>query len=201
VLGLALTLHRPDLELSPEEQHDLTRRLAANARKLDRILSNLLDLDRLSRGVVEPVREPTDVGALARRVVDEADFLSLHRVSVDAPSVTCDVDPAKTERILENLLINAVKHTPPDTPIWVRVVLRGSDVLLAVEDSGPGVPPELRQAIFEPFRQGRPEQHSPGSGIGLSVVARFVELHGGRVWVEERPGGGASFKVTLPGPR
>jgi signal transduction histidine kinase len=69
-----------------------------------------------------------------------------------------------------------------------------------VEDSGPGIPESESQAIFEPFRQlasGQP--HSPGVGIGLSLVARFTEIHGGRAWVEDRPGGGASFRVYLPG--
>ena len=128
----------------------------------------------------------------------EADFLCPGRVTVTAGSVMAQIDPGKAERIVENLLVNAVKHTPPDTPIWIQVQKRASDVLIVVEDSGPGIPAELREAIFEPFRQGHPEQHSPGSGIGLSVVAKFAELHGGRVWVQDRLGGGASFRVLLP---
>src|SRR4029078_4363600 len=71
--------------------------------------------------------------------------------------------------------------------------------LITVEDGGPGVSAELRKAIFEPFRQGEQVvQHSPGVGIGLSLVARFAALHNGRAWVDDRPGGGASFKVYLP---
>jgi signal transduction histidine kinase len=73
-------------------------------------------------------------------------------------------------------------------------------VLIAVEDDGDGVPTDLRDAIFEPFRQGPTVQsHSPGTGIGLSLVSRFAALHGGRAWVEDREGGGASFRVFLPG--
>src|SRR4029079_12078498 len=84
--------------------------------------------------------------------------------------------------------------------IWVRVTGESGGALVAVEDDGPGVPEELREAIFEPFRQGPSvARHSPGTGIGLSLVAMFTELHGGRAWVEERPGGGASFRVFLPG--
>jgi signal transduction histidine kinase len=75
----------------------------------------------------------------------------------------------------------------------------GDGILIAVEDDGPGVPEELREAIFEPFRQGpTTSPHSPGTGIGLSLVGRFAALHGGRAWVEEREGGGASFRVFLP---
>jgi signal transduction histidine kinase len=68
-----------------------------------------------------------------------------------------------------------------------------------VEDDGPGIPPDLREAVFEPFRQGPSESsHSPGAGVGLTLVARFAELHAGRAWVEDRAGGGASFRVILP---
>jgi PAS domain S-box-containing protein len=198
ILGLSLTLDRQDLELAPDDREDLTSRLAANARKLDRILCNLLDLERLIRGVVEPNREPTDLAKLVRRVLNEADFLEGRAVTVDAPHVVADVDPAKVERIVENLLVNSARHTPPGTPVWVRVARRDGAVLIVVEDAGPGVEPELREAIFEPFRQGRPRVPAPGAGIGLSVVARFAQLHGGRAWVEARSGGGASFRVVLP---
>ena len=103
------------------------------------------------------------------------------------------------ERVVENLLTNAGRHTTPDTPVWVKVARRDEDVLLTVEDAGGGVPKELRTALFEPFRQGPgAAAHAPGVGIGLSLVARFAELHGGRAWVQDRPGGGASFQVLLP---
>jgi signal transduction histidine kinase len=72
--------------------------------------------------------------------------------------------------------------------------------LITVEDEGPGMPRELHEAVFEPFRQGpSPSSHSPGAGVGLALVARFAELHGGRAWVEDRKGGGASFRVFLLG--
>jgi signal transduction histidine kinase len=109
------------------------------------------------------------------------------------------VDGAKVERIVENLLANAVRHTSVGTQIWIRVNASDDGVLIAVEDAGPGVPEDLRIAVFEPFRQGTEGGPSPGVGIGLSLVARFSELHGGRAWVEEREGGGASFRVFLPG--
>ncbi|HXF56748.1 MAG TPA: PAS domain S-box protein [Actinomycetota bacterium] len=199
ILGLALTLEREDLDLPLEERRDLARRLAANARKLERIVSNMLDLDRLTRGVVALHREPTRVDALARQVVGEAEFLAQREVRVDTDPVVAEVDPPKVERILENLLVNAARHTPAGTPVWVRVRGHDEGCLITVEDAGPGVPEDLRQAVFEPFRRASLDQPSPGTGIGLSLVARFAELHGGRAWVEERSGGGASFRVWLPG--
>ncbi len=199
ILGLAVTLEREDLELAPEDAKDMAKRIATNARKLDRMVNDLLDLDRLSRGIVEPSIAPTDVGSLVTHLVAESDLVASRTIEVDAPQVWAEVDAAKVERIVENLLANAARHTPADARIWVRVTPNGNDVVIAVEDEGPGVPAQHREHIFEPFRQGpdAPE-HSPGVGVGLALVQRFAELHGGRAWVEEREGGGASFKVRLP---
>jgi signal transduction histidine kinase len=83
--------------------------------------------------------------------------------------------------------------------VWVRVRRDGDGVQIVVEDAGTGVPPELRDSVFEPFRQGPgTPTHAPGVGIGLSLVARFAELHGGRAWVDDRSGGGSSFRVFIP---
>jgi signal transduction histidine kinase len=200
ILGSALTLEQTGTSISTEDGLDLVQRIAANARKLERLLSDLLDLDRLQRGIVSPQRRLTDLGTLVRQTVEDSDLLRGHPVELDTPTVEISIDAAKVERIVANLLANAARHTRPGTRIWLRVAAVEEGALLTVEDEGTGVPPELRQAIFEPFRQGDgPKSHSPGVGVGLSLVARFAELHGGRAWVEDREGGGASFKVLLPG--
>jgi PAS domain S-box-containing protein len=199
VIGIALTLQRAEGELSEADRADLVARLVANGRKLDRLLSDLLDLDRLSRGIVTPKREPTDMAELAGRIAEEWRLLNGRELQVDVEPVTVSVDPNKVERIVENLLANAARHTPPETPVWLRVHPTGGGVTLAVEDAGAGVPPEVRATVFEPFRRGPDAPvHAPGVGIGLSLVARFAELHGGRAWVEERDGGGSAFRVFLP---
>ncbi|HEY7477880.1 MAG TPA: PAS domain-containing protein, partial [Actinomycetota bacterium] len=200
ILGLAITLERGDVHLPEDDARDLAHRIAGNARRLDRLVTNLLDLDRLSRGIVTPKLEPVDVGALVQRVVRESDLVTDARVRTDLPELTIPVDAAKVERVVENLLANAVRHTPPTATIWVSVRAEGTGVLLAVEDDGPGVPAELRESIFEPFQQGaNAPAHSPGVGVGLTLVRRFAELHRGQAWVEDREGGGASFRVFLPG--
>jgi PAS domain S-box-containing protein len=201
VIGIALTLKRARSRLAEEDTVDLVDRLVNNAGKLDRLLTDLLDLDRLSKGIVAPQRSRTDLAALVSRIAEEWRQRNGRQLDLAVEPVVAWVDPAKVERVVENLLANADRHTTPDTPVWVRVARRGEGVLLAVEDAGGGVPRELRAALFEPFRQGPgAHAHTPGVGIGLTLVARFAELHGGRAWVQDRPGGGASFRVLLPDP-
>ena len=201
VLGIAVTLERQQLRLTSANQADLLGHLANSARKLDRLLADLLDLDRLDQPTVTPKRRCVDLGELVGQIVEEAtpQLLDGHPVRLDAGHLLLSVDAPKVERIMENLLANAARHTPPGTPVWVRVEPHDRGALLVVEDAGPGVPDELREAIFEPFRQGpNPSSYAPGLGVGLTLVHRFAELHGGRAWVENRPGSGASFRVLLP---
>jgi PAS domain S-box-containing protein len=201
ILGLAITLERDEVALESEEVRDLAGRIASNSRKLDRMVGDLLDLDRLSRGIVEPNLQLVDLGAIVGDLAHQLDVAEGREVALDIEPVTIPVDPPKVERIVENLLANTVRHTPEGTRVWIRI--RGTDggALITVEDDGPGVPGDLQEAVFEAFRQAPSQSsHSPGAGIGLALVARFAELHRGRAWVEDRDGGGASFRVFLPGP-
>jgi signal transduction histidine kinase len=201
IVGSAQHLgQRHQLALPAEDEERLIDGILQSGRKLNRMVGDLLDLERLDRGVFGPDRAPTDLRALVARVVDEALYVDRHPIHVEVlEAIEIEADAGKVERILENLLVNAVRHTPEGTPIHVRTERCDDGARIAVEDEGPGVPDELKAAIFQPFRQGAGMRS--GAGIGLSLVARFAELHGGRAWVEDRPGGGASFRVFLPGPR
>jgi PAS domain S-box-containing protein len=197
ILGLSVTLQQQAMH--PEERSDLLERLSTNARKLDRLLGDLLDIDRLNRGIVSPQYRVVELSDLVRRTIESLDVIGDRSVVQDLSPVTILADPAKVERIVENLVVNGLRHTNQPVTVWVRLSEEPDGALIAVEDDGPGVPPDLRQEIFAPFRQGpTASPHSPGTGIGLSLVSMFAELHRGRAWVEERTGGGASFRVLLP---
>ncbi|MGH2629884.1 MAG: sensor histidine kinase [Actinomycetota bacterium] len=199
ILGAMQTIRRDDvLHLTGDEREALYQVIEHSGKKMNRLIDDLLDLDRIDRGKVHPQRKPTDVGALARRVVAESSQLAEHPVRVRADAVMVGVDAGKVERVVENLLVNAARHTPPGTAVQVEISAGADGVVLVVEDDGPGVPDELKEALFEPFRQGE-ESSGRGMGIGLSLVQRFAELHGGTASIEDAETGGARFVVTLPG--
>jgi signal transduction histidine kinase len=197
IMGFSMTLlDRPELDQQQRER--MLRTVVAEAEHLEEILANLLDLDRLSRGKATLAPAKLDPAHVVRRAVD-----AVHRRSGRAIRLELDedvhvyLDAAKVERIVENLVGNAVKYTPRDEEIVVAMRGEQRGITLRVDDRGPGVDGELRMHVFEPFRRG---SHAgiPGSGIGLSLVDHFARMHGGRAWVEDRPGGGARFLVHLP---
>jgi two-component system sensor histidine kinase KdpD len=195
-LGATLEHHLPSLPF--EDVADLIKRINVNARKLEDLLADLLDVDRLSRGIFLPQLTTVDVGSIVAHAAELVDVPS-QRVFVDCDPVKVVTDGSKVARIAENLISNAIKHTPSDATIWITVKEDAGAVLISVEDSGTGISNHMKESIFEPFAQGHSENsHSQGLGLGLSLVRQFVELLGGQTWVEDRPEGGASFKVRLP---
>lgn len=199
IIGYAQTLERTGAGGDDPRQRMMLERLIASAARLKALLVDLLDVDRLSAGVIEPNRRPTDLMALCLRVVEQMEG-DTHAVTCEGDPVAADVDGPKIERVVENLVRNAIRHSPEGTVVAVEVTDLDHDVLIAVTDHGPGVEPEHRERIFEVFEQGSDAaaSPSPGTGIGLSLVAKFVQLHGGVVWVETSPTGGARFCVRLP---
>ena len=167
-------------------------------RRLDRLLTDVIDLQRLAWGAVTLGRQPVDIATLVQRAAARWRAPG-RRPKVLATSATVRLDVSKVERIVHELLANAMRHTPPGTPVWVRTAPHGTGVLVTVEDAGPGIPREFRTAVFERFSgDSTTLLHPPGVGIGLSLVLRLAELHGGTAWVQDRPGGGSSVSVILP---
>jgi PAS domain S-box-containing protein len=198
ILGLSHTLERRDADLEEDEARRFAARISSNARRLRGIVENLLDLDRLARGITTPKLASVDLVALVARVLGESEVIEPARLHADLRPAVVWADGAKVERIVENLVANAARHTPESTDVWVSVRPVDGGAEVHVEDEGPGVPEELREAIFEPFQRGSEASATPGVGVGLAVVRRLAELHGGRAWVEPRVGGGASFRLFLP---
>jgi PAS domain S-box-containing protein len=197
ILGFAVTLKERGAGLVGQTRDEIIGHLVEQSQKLDRLLSDLLDLDRLRHGSAGPKFRATDVAALVHQVVDGY-AQDGRRVEIDAAPVVAEVDAARLERIVENLLANAIKHTPPGTDVHVRLAAEGATFLLTVDDRGDGVPEHDRESVFELFDRGDAHESLPGAGIGLAIVAQFAAVHHGRAWVEDNPGGGASFRVELP---
>ncbi len=200
VVGYIETLRARQGTLTPEQTTEMLDGVGRNATRLDVLLTNLLDIDRISRGVIAPLRGQTDLGELVATVVAET-TTPRHQVDVVIQGdVVIRVEASKIERIVENLVGNATKHTPPGTRILVTVAGHDAAVEVTVEDDGPGLQGVDEISAFQPFAQGHDSAHSPspGTGIGLSLVSRFAELHGGSVDVRRGELGGASFVVRLP---
>lgn len=200
ILGFSLTIQQSARELDPDTR-DMLGFVVSESRQLERLLQDLLDIERVGRGGVTLSRYPVDVASAVRRLAERVEMRLGREVLMHDDCIMGVVDEVKTERIIDNLLSNAVKYSPPGTDVRVLVDRSGDGVLIVVEDEGPGVPERLRDSIFEPFERGMvTSAHQPGTGIGLSLVDRFARLHGGRAWVQERADQrqGSAFHVFLP---
>ena len=193
--GMLAADARGSQPLTNEVRAQLIGKVEVSVQRMDRLLTDLLDSDPM-RGPADRLVD-CDVGDLVRRVLASLDLAQEHPVETDIRSVHATVDPVHVERIVENLLNNAAHHLEPGVPIWVKTAALDGGVLITVEDAGPGIPAELVETLFQPFSRGS-DAGPEGMGLGLWLVSRFAQLHGGRAWVDQRPGGGASFHVFLP---
>ncbi|GAA4249878.1 HAMP domain-containing sensor histidine kinase [Dactylosporangium darangshiense] len=171
--------------------------------ELARFQSLVDDLLELSRGDLPAQLAPVDVGELARRAVQRRGLSpDIVEAAGGEDGLRWTVDRRRLEQVLVNLLDNAVTHG--GGPVAVRVHAAGHDGVIEVDDEGPGVAPGERDVIFDRFVRGRSSGargNDTGTGLGLSLVAQHVAAHGGRVLVLDRPGGGARFRIELPGVR
>jgi K+-sensing histidine kinase KdpD len=191
------TIRAAASELGEHGLHDerVRAELAAlvgdEAERLDRLVANLLSLSRIEAGALRPSPQPVDVGELVElttarlgRLVHGAPFLV--DVAEDLPLVAADW--GLLEQVLTNLVENAVRHTPPGTPVSVTVRAIDGTVRIEVADAGPGIEPDRRDAVLEPFR----------TGVGLAICRAIVEAHDGTIRIGEADGGGARITVVLP---
>lgn len=198
ILTSAGALSHGELSLAEEDRRDLVETILGEAERLDRVVSNLLDLSRLQAGAAAP--EPGDWAAddLVLQALDGIE--ASNRVEVvlpedDSPLVHADLHQA--ERVVANLVENALRYSPPDEPVRVQVRQTGSDVLVRVVDHGPGIPSGEADRIFEPFQRGSLRVPTRGAGLGLAIARGFAEANGGRLWAQDDPGGG-HLVLSLP---
>jgi two-component system sensor histidine kinase KdpD len=193
------------LRLLPDAQADrVLKELAAEihdgSHRLNRVVNNLLDMNRLESGVVQPNREWCDVRELLQSAVEsERDSIDGRDVRLDVPENTplALVDHLLMEQAVAKLLANAGSHTPARLPIEIDAECSSGRLMISVSDRGPGFSAELSERVFEKFYRGD-GRRAGGLGLGLAIARGFVEAHGGRITAENRDGGGARFTIDVP---
>jgi signal transduction histidine kinase len=176
--------------------------LREQVRALAVLVNDLFELARIDAGALTLELRRTAVAPVIsssiRGVEAEARLRQIHLESNVDQAVTATFAPEKVERVLMNLLTNALRHTPNDGAVAVRVEPLVGEVRVAIEDTGEGLDAEARARMFERFWRGDPARSSRGAGLGLAIARGLVEAHGGRIWAEDREGGGARICFTLP---
>ena len=203
IIAAAGSLRETDITWTDQERQDFAQAIEEEAQRLNRIVGNLLDLSRIEGGSLRPEKGWYDLGALVDDVLGRlAPMTAGHSIRVDLPDdlPPAPIDYVEIDQVLSNLVQNAVKYAPEGTEIDIRARIQANAVQVEVSDRGPGIPAAALAHVFEPFFTSGMQhaRHPRGVGLGLAVVKGLVEAHGGRVWVENRPGGGASFRFTIP---
>jgi signal transduction histidine kinase len=205
VIAYAELLEENDADLTREQRGEFLRRLHGEAGRLLGLIEDILDLSRIESGKLSLRRRPMSLAEVARSGLETSQSVA-KKHGVDLVITVLDelpvlpLDEVKMRQVVTNLIGNAVKFSPEHGRVEVRVRADGADAVLEVADRGPGIQPEETTHIFELFGQGAVGRKpaSGGLGIGLHLVKRLTELHGGHVGVNSRPGEGSVFWVRLP---
>jgi two-component system, OmpR family, sensor histidine kinase KdpD len=201
ITGASSTLLDSDQSLDPEVRRELTASILDESERLNRLVANLLDMTRLQAGALEvrkqwqPIEEV--IGAALARVARQLqDHPVATHVAADLPFVP--LDDLLVQQVLVNLLENVARHTPANTPIEVSARHEDNSIVIEVADRGPGLPPGDQNRLFEKFYRASDSKTHTGAGLGLAICRGIVELHGGKIHAENRAGGGAVFRFSLP---
>jgi two-component system sensor histidine kinase KdpD len=189
-------LRNDDLVFSEDDRRELLETIAVDAARLGRLVADLLDLSRLEAEGARPERAVWALDELVRTAVEG--LVGRERIDVDGASSLVDVDAVQIERVLVNLLENALKFSPGAARVRVRISATPDEASVRISDDGPGVPEVELERVFEPFYRAGPGQ---GAGLGLAIARGFAAANGGRLWAESQPGQGATFVLALPAAR
>jgi two-component system sensor histidine kinase BaeS len=179
---------------------DHLRAILDETELMSRLIEDLRTLALSEAGTLSLHREPTDLGALLENVVrafgPAAATGSIElSLEVEGPIPTLDVDPVRTREVVENLVANAIRHTPAGGSVTLSAALVGADIEVAVADTGPGIDPDLLPTLFDRFTKSA---GSGGSGLGLAIARQLVLAQGGTIAADIPPGGGTTIRVHLP---
>ncbi len=203
ILGALSTVITEGDRLSTKETKQLVGDAFSEAELLSDILANLLELARAQANRLQINEEPVNIRETIVTTLNRMkQQMVSHPLSIDCDdSLTVNADRVRLQRVLHNLLDNAIKYSAPKTKIEVFARRNNGEILIGVRDKGIGISPEKQGMLFEPFQRLEPQNNNvAGTGLGLVVCRRLVEAHGGRMWVESQPGAGSTFLFTLPMP-
>jgi signal transduction histidine kinase len=204
VIGFSEVLIQRMLGDLTDKQEEYLKDIYASGQHLLSLINDILDLSKIEAGRMELALADFDLpGAIENVLILMRERAGRRGITVtravDERLGSVHADERKVKQVLLNLLSNALKFTPEGGRIEVRAGLRDGMVEIAVTDTGIGIAPEDHEAVFEEFRQvGTASRSVEGTGLGLALSRKFVELHGGRIWVESAIGSGATFTFTLP---
>ncbi len=197
--GLGILLTSASERLRPDER-DLLSNARRSTERLDMLIGDLLAYNQLEAGTLRLDREPLDLRAVVTEAMSAVHPLVQEKrqiLEIDLPEpLPGEGDPRRLEQVVVNVLANAQMHTPEGTRISISGRVTGGEVSLSVGDNGPGIPQGELEAVFRRFHHLGSARG--GSGLGLAIARGLVELHGGRIWAESRPGAGVTFHISLP---
>ncbi len=177
-------------------------KIEARTERMNALVDDLLDWSSIRSGKMELHLTQCDLVAICRDVVEEQRLVSGRGIELAIPPlpVLLLADYRRLGQAVTNLVMNAVKYSPEEAPVWVIVDMQEREALIRVSDSGPGIPDDQRECIFELFYRTAAAHHSlkPGLGLGLALCKEIVDKHEGRIWCESEVGRGSTFVVVLP---
>jgi two-component system sensor histidine kinase KdpD len=188
-------LRNSTLRLSDVDRAELLETIEVDSNRLSKLVADLLDLSRLEAGSAAPEPEVWSLDDLVREAVDALG--ARNRVELTGEPSLVNVDATQIQRVLANLIENALKFTRPDTRVLVRMTSTRQEAIVRVVDQGAGLAEAELERVFEPFYRRTSDARS-GAGLGLAIARGFADANGGRLWAESRPGQGASFALALP---
>ncbi|GCE02810.1 ATP-binding protein [Dictyobacter aurantiacus] len=205
IKAAASSLLQEDVEWDEESKKSFAQAIEKETDRLNRLVGNILDMSRIEGGALKAEKEWYPIGELIHDVSGHMQGVLRDRnVTIHMPDdlPPVQLDYLQIDQVITNLLENAVRYTPPDSPIDITVDVTDSEIRVSVADRGPGIPQSDLERIFDKFYRvsgaTRRATSIMGTGLGLAVCRGLIEAHGGRIWAENRPGGGAIFRFTLP---